>query len=470
VNNQLPENWQKATIEEIIGENGIFIDGDWIESKDQDPVGDVRLIQLADIGDGIFRNKSNRFLTYQKANELNCTFLNLGDVLLARMPDPLGRSCVFPGDSKRSVTAVDVCIIRPGSNSVSNRWLMYTINSSAFRAEIEKQQSGSTRKRISRSNLAKLLLPIPPLKEQNRTVEKIDELFTKLDAGVAALEKVRAQLKRYRQAVLKAAFSGQLTAEWREKHQGSDVATVLKPATADNMPDLPAGWKMQKLGEISKINSGIGFPLTYQGKKSGEIPFFKVGDISKNVLKGNIFLKESDNYILKEDCNKLKAKPLIKNTIVFAKIGEALKLNRRAILTVDSLVDNNVMGVSANEEKVEIFFLYYYFLTIKLDNLSRATTVPSVRKSDVENILLPIPLIIEQIQIVSEIERRFSIADEVEKTVENALKQAKRLRQSILKMAFEGRLVPQDPNDEPAEKLLERIRIEKQKLAKKGKN
>ncbi|MDM2059987.1 restriction endonuclease subunit S, partial [Mycobacteroides abscessus] len=90
--------------------DGLFVDGDWVESKDQDPDGDVRLIQLADVGDGVFRDRSSRFLTSEKAKELRCTFLEPGDVLVARMPEPLGRACIFPGVGQPAVTAVDVCI------------------------------------------------------------------------------------------------------------------------------------------------------------------------------------------------------------------------------------------------------------------------------------------------------------------------------------------------------------------------
>src|SRR3989304_9218202 len=106
------KGWAIAAIGELIDSDGVFVDGDWVESKDQDIKGGVRLIQLADIGDGIYRNRSNRYLTYAKAVELGCTFLKPNDVLIARMPDPLGRACIFPGDSKLSVTAVDVCIVR----------------------------------------------------------------------------------------------------------------------------------------------------------------------------------------------------------------------------------------------------------------------------------------------------------------------------------------------------------------------
>lgn len=150
-NMEIPNGWRSTTISEMIPQAGVFVDGDWIESKDQDPNGDVRLIQLADIGDGNFKNKSSRYLTLKRANELNCTFLQKNDILVARMPDPIGRACMFPLNGSNSfVTAVDVAIIRLGEKNISSKFLMYFINSLYIRREIERLQSGTTRKRISR--------------------------------------------------------------------------------------------------------------------------------------------------------------------------------------------------------------------------------------------------------------------------------------------------------------------------------
>jgi type I restriction enzyme S subunit len=267
---QLPTGWDRATIPDLKDKDGVFVDGDWVESKDQDPDGDVRLTQLADVGDGFYRNRSNRFLTSSKAQELGCTFLKPNDVLIARMPDPLGRACIFPGDPKPCITVVDVCIVRTGTHGANHRWLVYAINSPQFRAAISSLQSGSTRKRISRSNLATLELPLPPLPEQHRIVTKIEELFSDLDAGVESLRKIQAQLKRYRQAVLKAAVEGKLTAEWRKANAGkAEPASVLleklrarkdakaqgkkelPPVNASELPELPKGWEWVPLKELS---------------------------------------------------------------------------------------------------------------------------------------------------------------------------------------------------------------------------
>lgn len=164
-----------VTLSEALKSAEIFVDGDWVESKDQDPNGEVRLVQLADIGDGKYLDKSFRFMTMKKASELKCTFLKTGDVLVARMPDPLGRACLFPGDSKPSVTVVDICIIRPIKEHQDARWLMYCLNTPFCRKQIAGYLTGTTRSRISRNNLGKIKIPLIPLPEQRRIAEILDK-------------------------------------------------------------------------------------------------------------------------------------------------------------------------------------------------------------------------------------------------------------------------------------------------------
>jgi hypothetical protein len=171
-------------------------------------------------------------MTKAKADELRCTFLKDGDVLIARMPDPLGRACIFPGDAKPSVTVVDVAIVRSGNGEFDDRWLACFVNAHPFRSAISGLQAGSTRKRISRGNLATIHLPVPSLPEQRRIVGEIEKQFTRLEAGVAALRRVQANLKRYRAAVLKAACEGRLVATEAEL-QKSEVRSrkrATKPA------------------------------------------------------------------------------------------------------------------------------------------------------------------------------------------------------------------------------------------------
>ncbi|PZV10994.1 MAG: hypothetical protein DCF20_20375 [Pseudanabaena sp.] len=247
--------WELACIPEMIDIGGILSDGDWIESKDQDPEGNVRLIQLADIGVGKYLDKSNRFLTEEKAKQLNCTFLNEGDILIARMPDPLGRACLFPSNERKCVTVVDVCIIRSGNNGVNHRWLMHTINSPIVRNEIEIKASGTTRQRISKSNLSSIKLPIPPLNEQRRIVDKVEALMARSRKAKEALDAIPKLIEQFRQSVLAAAFRGDLTADWREQNPNIEPASVLlennpqqklfKEKNTNELPDpfpLPQEW------------------------------------------------------------------------------------------------------------------------------------------------------------------------------------------------------------------------------------
>lgn len=180
----------RITSEQALAEllkDGLFVDGDWVETKDQDPNGDVRLIQLADVGDGFFRNRSSRFLTMAKAKELRCTFLQPGDILVARMPEPLGRACIFPGVGQPAVTAVDVCIIRPNPVRAKADWLVKAINSPDFREAMQQFVRGTTRQRISRRNLGTLKIHIPTLDEQARLSRLVDSLELKRNSGALHL-------------------------------------------------------------------------------------------------------------------------------------------------------------------------------------------------------------------------------------------------------------------------------------------
>lgn len=226
-----PMGWPVKPLGDLLEDAEVFTDGDWVESKDQDPDGEVRLIQLADVGDGRYINKSARFLTKETALRLRCTFLNPGDILLARMPDPLGRACLYPGDAKESVTVVDVCVIRPRAAEPDPMWLMHCINSAGFRGLIAQQQTGTTRARISRGNLSRLPIISPPLTLQRK--------FSRLAQQTAQALEISSQaekVERIYTSLLQKAFSGELTAKWRQAHMTKLLAEMQQQAKALNLP------------------------------------------------------------------------------------------------------------------------------------------------------------------------------------------------------------------------------------------
>ena len=153
---------------------------------------------------------------------------------------------------------------------------------------------------------------------------------------------------------------------------------------------------MARLGDICTIYTGTGFPNQYQGETSGDYPFYKVGDISKNVTKGNKYLQECDNYVSADIVKKIKGTIVPIDTVVFAKIGEAVKLNKRAITSKNCLVDNNAMGVCPDQKRLNLSYFFHYMCNIQLETYAEATTVPSVKKSIIENLDIPLPTYEEQ--------------------------------------------------------------------------
>lgn len=424
--NKLPSGWSWVKLGDIIGENGIFVDGDWVESKDQDPNGEVRLIQLADIGEISFRNKSNRFLSYTKAVELSCSFLSKDDLLIARMPDPLGRACLFPFDKKNKfVTVVDVAIVRVDSEIVNPKFLCYIVNAPQSRSNISALQSGSTRKRISRKNLATINYPLPPLKEQQKIVEKIEELFSELDNGVANLKKAREQIKVYKQSVLKYAFEGNLVQDKMQNGKGK----------GEN-GGLPEGWEWRQLEELGTIQRGKSKhrPRNDEILYGGKYPFIQTGDIRNSQSK---YLNDYSQTYSERGLEQSKLWP--KGTLC---ITIAANIADTAILGFDSCFPDSVVGFVPNEV-TSSHFIYYFFKSQKnnLEKLAPATAQKNINVSILNKINVALPPKYLQTKIVEEIERRFSVADKMEAAIVESLKKAEGMRQSILKQAFEGKLV-----------------------------
>ena len=153
------------------------------------------------------------------------------------------------------------------------------------------------------------------------------------------------------------------------------------------------------LKNVCDFFTGTGFPVIYQGKTDGELPFYKVGDVANNVINGHVYLKLCKNYISRKIAKDIKGIIVPKDTIVFAKIGEALKLNRRSITSTECLIDNNMLGICPKNQIVRTKYFYYFLKQLKMQNLAETTTVPSVKKSTLENVIINIPPLQNQLHI-----------------------------------------------------------------------
>ncbi|MBS0645519.1 MAG: restriction endonuclease subunit S [Verrucomicrobia bacterium] len=303
---------------------------------------------------------------------------------------------------------------------------------------------GETHKRFWISEYSQIPVPLAPLNEQKRILAKLEQLLTDLDKGVEYLETTKQQLKVYRQAVLKWAFEGKFLMndnKWQTIALGS-VANAINAQPSHRTPPV----SKDAIPYVSTKD------VDYE---TDSIDFSIARKVSKTVLKEHIerYKLESGDFII-------------------GKIGTIGK-PVRIVLPQDYTLSANVVLIQPR--KINSKFLFYLFKSDFIESQFRkgqkATAQAAFGIQKVRTMDIPYPNPGIQEKIVHEIESRLSVCDKIEETIESSLQQAEAMRLSIIKKAFEGKLVPQDPNDEPAEKLLERIRAEKGngKLEKKKK-
>lgn len=454
---ELPRGWTLTHMEKLVlSPKNDIVDGPFGSNlKASEYVNEgIPIIRLQNIQRNSFIKKNIRFIRAEKARQLQRHNFSKGDIVITKLGDPLGEACIVPDDIESGIIVADVVRVRIDGHNVSKKYLVYSINSDFVKRQLEVKTKGTTRPRVNLNHIRELELLLPPLPEQHRIVAKIEELFTKLDAGIEALKKVKAQLKRYRQAVLKYALEGKPTQEWREVNKGKiEPASVLlerikeerkrseggrykalPTIAASGLPELPEGWVWTRLGEVLTVRSGEGL-TSYKMETGGKFP----------VYGGNGISGYHSKFMFPE------------SKLIIGRVGA--KCGVVHITQPMSWVTDNALIVDFMNLNMK--FLYYSLAYCDLNKYSVSTAQPVVSGSKIYPVPFSLPPLSEQQEIVEEIESRLSVADEVERAAEQSLKQSDRLRQSILKRAFEGKLVPQDPTDEPAEKLLERTKEEK---------
>lgn len=409
------------------------------------------------------------------------------------------------------------------SNGVFNEFVYYYFKSAKQLAE--SKATGTTFKEISGTAFSKLPIPLPPPNEQHRIVAKIEELFSELDKGIEALKTARAQLKVYRQALLKHAFEGKLTAQWREQHavtpaqagvhadqkldsrlRGNDgpleTADVLlariqteraqryqqqlqqwqttggskpkapkplPPLTAEELaelPELPEGWGWVKVGDVASVGTGV-TPLKARSDyyEGGKIPWVTSGALNES------FVAEASDYVTEVALTETNLHVYPKHTLLIAMYGEGKTRGKCSELLIEATTNQAIAaivqnGLSAELRKYMKWFFQKNYGDIRLK--SSGGVQPNLNLGIVENTLFPMCSIEEANSVVETLERKLSEVDQLDQTLTTALQQAEALRQSILKKAFSGQLVAQDASDEPAAALLARIKAERAGVAVKS--
>lgn len=419
-----------------------------------------------------------------------------GDILLS-IRAPVGPTNIAP---EKSCIGRGLAGIR-AETDVNQSYLYYFFKD--IEPWLSEQGTGSTFAAISGQFVREISCPVAPAAEQTRIVTKLEELLSDLDAGVAELKAAQKKLGQYRQSLLKAAVEGALTAEWRAKNTPMETGAQLlerilqerrarweakqlakfkeqgkappkdwqkkypepvQPDTTD-LPELPEGWVWSSLGECFQVAVGATPSRKEVGYWNGAIPWVSSGEVRFNRI------KDTKEKITDAGLSNSSTQINPVGSVLLGMIGEGKTRGQVAILDIPAANNQNCAAIWVSESGVPSEFVYCW-LWSQYEQTRRGSSgnnQPALNKSIVERISMPLPPLAEMQEIVRVVDATMEQIASQEEAVAQSLKQSAAQRQNVLRTAFAGQLVPQDPNDEPASRLLERIRAERAERAKQPK-
>ncbi|NVK28834.1 MAG: restriction endonuclease subunit S [Flavobacteriia bacterium] len=373
---------------------------------------------------------------------------------------------------------------------VNRNYLKYVLSSSLAKAQFEDKATSSGQPKLALFRIKDCIFPLAPLAEQKRIVEKLDQVLAQVDTIKARLDGIPAILKRFRQSVLAAAVSGKLTEEWRK-------ANFVKPISISQveteMFDLGLthgnfGRKLDKAAAVSSEELDVvvkhqdGWPLIRIGSICESVvpnrdkPKTFTGGyhwlLTQNFNEQNIWIDYSkiENGLSYEETKEYKAKIINVGNVIMTCVG---RVGLSAVIQEDSVINQQLHAFIVNKFIRAEFLAYCIRANVKyFESKATSTTINYLNKTSCNSLPIPLPSIEEQTEIVRLVDQYFAFADTIEKQVQKAQQRVDKLTQSILAKAFRGELVPQNPDDEPADELLKRIaaaRAESEALAKAAK-
>jgi len=320
---------------------------------------------------------------------------------------------------------------------VQATWLRHKLKECA--KQLDAAGVGTTFRQIDKRTLESWPISLPPLPEQGRIVAKIDSLSTKSGRARDQLDHLPGLVEKYKQAVLAAALSGQLTHEWRG-HASR------------------AAWTNSTIGEVATIASGQ-TPKGIEAALSadGEFPWFKVS--SMNELENLDGLRSSQFRLSRQNARRLGLRLVTPGSITFPKRGGAIATNKKRRVLVEGALDLNLMVLTARA--VTPNFLWWWMQGLDLASISNGSNVPQINNGDIAPLSIEVPPTAEQEEISRRVSAAFAWIDRLASEATSARKLIDHLDQAVLAKAFRGELVPQDPSEEHASVLVERIRVER---------
>ena len=444
--NLLPVSaWHKGCLDDLVTDS--VADGDWIESKDQDPNGDVRLIQLADIGAFSFRDRSNRFVNRQTFFKLKCKLLKSGDVLIARLPDPIGRACIFPGLDQDCITVVDVAIVRPDLERLLPKYLLLILNSVEMHTRITNEAAGTTRLRIATGKIRKMSLDFPEsIAEQQLIAAKVDELMALCDQ----LEQQQKYRDNLRVATRKSAIDAistattpeELEAAWKRiNNNWSTFSDALEDITSlrrlildllmsGNLPaknSQESNWVTKKFDDLGQCRLG---KMLDKAKNTGELrPYLRNTNVQwfridkSDVANMRVSQNEADEFTL-------KAGDLL--------ICEGGQPGRCSIVGAaeESLLFQKALHRFRPNDSTDVKFVAYSLLRASmngtLEKLFTGVTIKHLTGQSLKGLEIAIPSIGEQGRVVAEVDEFMALCDQLESELKSRSEVAEKFARSSI--------------------------------------
>lgn len=433
----LPSGWSDCTIADIIER---IETGKSVKCDERPPQGEENgLVKISAVTWGSFNEQESKTLfdsSHLKPEEK----IQLGDFLISRANTlELVGSCVLVKNLSKNLFLSDK-VLRLILSNESKPWLLVCLRSQNGRKQIESSATGNqlSMRNISQQALKEIQIPLPPLAEQIRIAQKLDELLAQVDTLKARIDALPATFKRFRQSILVAAVSGRLTMEWRAKSMTSLESTDCK------------------LGDVARF-------IDYRGKTPVKVNSGVPLITAKNIRKGYISI-EPREYIHPDAYDTWMTRGIPKpgdvlitteaplGNIAKIETQEKFALAQRAIcLQFNNTINSSYAAIALQSPQFQEELL----------TKATGTTVKGIKASVLKEISIICPSLPEQTEIVRRVEQLFAFADQLEAKVASAQNRIDHLTQSILAKAFRGELVPQDPNDEPASVLLERIKAQR---------
>jgi type I restriction enzyme S subunit len=472
----LPEGWVWARIEDVVQPVGQF-------NPAATPEAVYRYVDVSSISNQRFEIETPKIVSGATAPTRARQAIYPGDVLVSTVRPYLRNVALVRKHADGDVGSTAFCVLR-SNGSVEPGYLFRWTLTKEFSESLAPKQRGISYPAVRDADVLTQQIPLAPLAEQRRIVAKIERLFEQSRSARQGLDRIPPLLKRFRQAILAAAFRGDITHDWREQNPDVEPASALleriraerrrtfgKDLRAkgkgarqeeydgtmtpeiESLGYLPDGWIWSTIGQLFDVSTG-GTPSrkkpAYWG---GDIPWVSSGEVAFS----RIF--DTREKITEEGLSNSNAKVHPPGTVLLAMIGEGRTRGQAAILGISASTNQNVAAILCADSAARSEFVYYWlrFHYEETRSFGEGGAQPALNAKKVRTLPLPVPPLAEQRTIIDQVSTLFDQADAIEAAVEATRRRTDKLEQSILARAFRGEQVPQDPKDEPASVLLERI-------------